>query len=75
MFAIFTALRPPKSHLQSWDWNLNGENADYVGLYPRAWTVFRIPEQNLKLTCRQVSPVIPNNYKVTLNIFNKYLSI
>ncbi|KAK6617312.1 hypothetical protein RUM44_005643 [Polyplax serrata] len=53
----------PKSCLQSWDWTFQGTNAEYVGLYPRAWTVFDISEQKLKLTCRQVSPVIPHNYK------------
>lgn len=58
-----TSMKAPKDRLQSWKWNFNGENADYLGLYPRSWTVFNIPEQNIILTCRQVSPVIPNNYK------------
>ena len=55
--------RPPKKSLQSWKWDFKGENAEYLGLYPRSWTVFNIPEQNVILTCRQVSPVIPHNYK------------
>lgn len=56
--------RAPKGRLQSWDWDFKGENGEYLGLYPRSWTTYNIPEQNIILTCRQVSPVIPNNYKV-----------
>lgn len=32
-------------------------------MYPRAWTTYDIDELKVKLTCRQVSPVIPHNYK------------
>ena len=40
----------------------------YHALFPRAWTTYS-PEQlrhidpHLQMTCRQISPVIPNNYK------------
>jgi non-lysosomal glucosylceramidase len=31
--------------------------------YFRAWTVYEEPLPGLRLTCRQVSPVIPHNYQ------------
>lgn len=54
--------RKPK-HLKSWKWGFDGKKASYTGLYPRSWTVYDIDELGLKLTCRQVSPVIPHEYK------------
>jgi len=51
--------------LQGWKWNFNGGQAVYHALYPRAWTVYDIPEQKVRLTCRQVSPVFPHDYKDT----------
>ncbi|KAL9253366.1 Non-lysosomal glucosylceramidase-like protein [Drosera capensis] len=50
--------------IRSWDWNLKGQNAAYHALYPRAWTVYEgEPDPELKIVCRQISPVIPHNYK------------
>uniref|UniRef100_A0A4W4EJD8 Non-lysosomal glucosylceramidase n=1 Tax=Electrophorus electricus TaxID=8005 RepID=A0A4W4EJD8_ELEEL len=49
--------------LQGWNWGFCGEYAFYHALYPRAWSVYQLPGQNVTLTCRQVSPVIPHNYK------------
>ncbi|GAB2235011.1 hypothetical protein Droror1_Dr00004288 [Drosera rotundifolia] len=50
--------------IRSWDWNLKGHNATYHALYPRAWTVYEgEPDPELKIVCRQISPVIPHNYK------------
>lgn len=57
--------RPPKNgHLNGWKWNFPGSQATYTALYPRAWTEYFIPECNIRLICRQISPVIPHNYKV-----------
>uniref|UniRef100_A0A671NZC0 Non-lysosomal glucosylceramidase-like n=1 Tax=Sinocyclocheilus anshuiensis TaxID=1608454 RepID=A0A671NZC0_9TELE len=53
--------RPPT--LQDWNWGYCGEYAFYHALYPRSWTVYHLPGQNVTLTCRQVSPVIPHDYK------------
>lgn len=50
--------------LQGWNWGYCGEYAFYHALYPRAWTVYHLPGQNVTLTCRQISPVIPHDYKV-----------
>jgi non-lysosomal glucosylceramidase len=46
-----------------WDWKVKGDKSTYHGLFPRAWTVYEEPEPTIRLVCRQVSPVIPHNYK------------
>ncbi|XP_067171616.1 non-lysosomal glucosylceramidase isoform X3 [Apteryx mantelli] len=51
------------STLQGWNWGYCGRYAFYHALYPRAWTVYELPGQNVVLTCRQVSPVIPHDYQ------------
>lgn len=58
---VLSVERPPM--LQGWNWGYCGEYAFYHALYPRAWTVYHLPGQNVTLTCRQVSPVIPHDYK------------
>ncbi|KAF0300940.1 Non-lysosomal glucosylceramidase [Amphibalanus amphitrite] len=63
---VLSACGPPAGgHLSGWRWSFPGAQAEYRGLYPRAWTDYRLPEQRLRLGCRQVSPVIPHNYKDT----------
>lgn len=53
--------------LSAWDYGISGEHIHYTGLYPRSWTTYDLPECNIRLTCAQMSPVIPHNYKVLLN--------
>lgn len=61
---VLSPLRKPSDgSLSAWSWKFPGVQAEYTALYPRAWTVYSIPEHGIKLTCRQISPVIPNNYK------------
>ncbi|XP_028821210.1 non-lysosomal glucosylceramidase [Denticeps clupeoides] len=60
---VLSVERP--STLQGWNWGYCGEYAFYHALYPRAWTVYPLPGQSVTLTCRQVSPVIPHEYKDT----------
>jgi len=57
----------PKSNLNLdvWNWNLKGDNSCYFGLFPRAWTVYEEPHPDIRLICKQVSPVIPHNYQET----------
>ena len=55
---------PAGGQLSGWRWSFPGAEAEYRGLYPRAWTDYQLPGQQLRLTCRQISPVIPHNYKV-----------
>lgn len=60
------ALTTRKSDLKGFKtWNLGYPkgSGDYYALYPEAWYVYRLPHQNLCLTCHQMSPIIPHNYK------------
>lgn len=54
------------SALRSWNWGLCGHFAFYHALYPRAWTVYQLPGQNVTLTCRQITPILPHDYQVRL---------
>nr|VZI24349.1 unnamed protein product [Spirometra erinaceieuropaei] len=63
---VLAANKPPLksgSSLHQWDWEFPGKDGHYVGLYPRSWTAFELPEFDLLLVCEQMSPVIPNDYK------------
>ncbi|XP_063225117.1 non-lysosomal glucosylceramidase isoform X3 [Bacillus rossius redtenbacheri] len=60
---VLSAHGKPRHGLSSWAWGFDGSDGQYCALYPRAWTVFDIPELSVRLVCRQVSPVIPHNYK------------
>lgn len=56
--------RPKKNpSLIAWKSNINPEHCLYTGLYPRSWTEIDLSEYGIKLVCRQISPVIPHNYK------------
>ncbi|MGD0005713.1 MAG: GH116 family glycosyl-hydrolase, partial [Anaerolineaceae bacterium] len=57
--------RPEDSRLSTWQWQMNPACAIYYGLFPRAWTAYENPLPGVRLTCRQVSPVIPHNYRET----------
>lgn len=62
--AIVLNPRPaPRDSLASWGWGLPPEKGAYYALFPRAWTVYEEPLPGLRLTCRQISPVIPHNYR------------
>ena len=55
---------PPEANaLQQWGWDLEEEKATYRALFPRAWHDYQEPLPGINLSCRQVSPVIPQNYK------------
>ncbi|KNA16832.1 hypothetical protein SOVF_085430 [Spinacia oleracea] len=50
--------------VSSWGWNLSGQHSSYHALFPRAWTIYDgEPDPELKISCRQISPFIPHNYK------------
>ena len=59
--------------LQGWNWGYCGANAVYHALYPRAWTVYELPGQNITLVCQQISPVFPHDYKVNEFVFNVFI--
>jgi len=56
---------PPKEDaLQGWGWGkLDEDKVTYRALFPRAWHDYQQPLPGVNLTCRQISPVIPHNYK------------
>ncbi|KAL8162878.1 hypothetical protein V2J09_014367 [Rumex salicifolius] len=50
--------------ISSWGWNLSGQNSSYHALFPRAWTIYDgEPDPDLKISCRQISPFIPHDYR------------
>uniref|UniRef100_A0A915CU39 Non-lysosomal glucosylceramidase n=1 Tax=Ditylenchus dipsaci TaxID=166011 RepID=A0A915CU39_9BILA len=49
--------------LCDWNFSMAQKDVTYRGLYPRSWTRFEVPEHNIVVVCRQVSPILPNNYK------------
>jgi non-lysosomal glucosylceramidase len=55
--------RPEGGGLTGWAWDLPGKKSTYYALYPRAWTVYEDVAPKITLTCKQVSPIIPHNYK------------
>ena len=44
----------PKGAPGSWEWRGKPEDSLYCALYPRAWTVFNIPEVAVRIIARQV---------------------
>lgn len=56
-------VKPADHSLSAWNWSLDPACATYHALYPRAWTVYENPLPGIRLTCKQVSPFIPHNYK------------
>lgn len=52
-----------KQPLAAWESNLNPDKCEYTGLYPRAWSEYDLREYGIKLRCRQISPIIPHDYK------------
>ncbi|GAV66154.1 DUF608 domain-containing protein/GBA2_N domain-containing protein [Cephalotus follicularis] len=50
--------------ISSWGWNLSGQHSTYHALFPRAWTIYDgEPDPELKISCRQISPFIPHDYR------------
>lgn len=54
-----------KTTLSAWKTKINPEKCFYTGLFPRAWTEYDLSEYGIKMICRQISPVIPHDYKVS----------
>ncbi|KAF8366782.1 hpo-13 [Pristionchus pacificus] len=49
--------------LSAWDFDFPETDIAFRGLYPRSWTCYYIAELSLVVVLRQISPVIPHNYK------------
>ena len=63
MAIVLNPRMAPSGSLTAWQWGLAPEKGMYYALFPRAWTVYEEPLPGLRLVCRQVSPVIPHNYR------------
>jgi len=60
------ALTTKRSSLKGfkyWNQAFSGDHATYYALYPESWIVYDLPGQNVYLTCHQLSPIIPHDYK------------
>lgn len=62
---VLSSQKKKGNALKSWNWGFPGDQATYHALYPRAWTIYRIPEHSVTVICRQVSPIFPHDYKDT----------
>ncbi|KAJ0025811.1 hypothetical protein Pint_07568 [Pistacia integerrima] len=54
------------SGIESWDWNLKGEKCTYHAFFLHLVSIFAKPgepDPELRIVCRQLSPIIPHNYK------------
>lgn len=60
---VLSPFAGPQKGLKGWQWGFPASKAFYHALYPRAWTVYEIPHLGITLTCRQISPVMPHEYK------------
>jgi non-lysosomal glucosylceramidase len=60
---VLSVQKPQEKSLSSWNWNMDPTCGTYHALFPRAWTSYTGPLPGIRLSCKQVSPVIPNNYK------------
>jgi non-lysosomal glucosylceramidase len=60
---VLAAGRPEGRGLSAWNWSMLPGCGSYHALFPRAWTVYEQPLPGIRLVCRQVSPVLPHNYK------------
>eukprot|EP01135_Chromosphaera_perkinsii_P000651 Nk52_evm18s147 gene=Nk52_evmTU18s147 len=50
--------------LTGWDWNsFDGGCGEYRALYPRAYTTYRLDSVGVRLVCRQISPIVPHDYR------------
>jgi non-lysosomal glucosylceramidase len=56
-------VKPVDGSLSAWNWGLDPASATYHALFPRSWTAYENPVPGIRLTCRQVSPFIPKNYR------------
>lgn len=60
---VLAAEKPRDGSLSCWNWGMDPACGTYHALFPRAWTSYGNPLPGVRLTCKQVSPVIPHNYK------------
>lgn len=62
---VLNPTKPPKSSKvgKAWNFGMSGKRCKNYSLYPQSFTTYSEPDPKVILTCRQISPVIPHNYK------------
>ncbi|PRP85802.1 non-lysosomal glucosylceramidase isoform 6 [Planoprotostelium fungivorum] len=59
-----SAESPNRAPENSWNFSgISGRDSFYHAMFPRAWSIYNEPDPNLTITCKQLSPVIANNYQ------------
>jgi len=58
---VLSTIRP--ATLTAWNWDLPVGAGEYHGLFPNAWFAYDWGALPVRLTQRQLSPVIPGNYR------------
>ncbi|GAB0086442.1 Non-lysosomal glucosylceramidase [Sergentomyia squamirostris] len=61
--SLLSTYSRPRNPLNAWENNLDPGKCFYTALYPRAWSEIDLSEYGIKLIGRQISPVIPHDYK------------
>lgn len=55
---------PADDSLAAWQWRFPREYVEHRQLYPRSWTKYVLLDAGVDIRVRQISPIIPHNYKV-----------
>jgi non-lysosomal glucosylceramidase len=58
---VLSTMRP--GELEAWNWGLSAGAGTYHGLFPRAWVDYDRAGLPIGLVQRQLSPVLPHNYR------------
>ncbi|XP_055544706.1 non-lysosomal glucosylceramidase [Wyeomyia smithii] len=61
--SLLSSYSRPKTPLASWESHINPSKCNYTALYPRAWSEYDLSEHGIRLVQRQISPIIPHDYK------------
>jgi non-lysosomal glucosylceramidase len=61
---VLSTIRPERPEvLPEWNWDMPVGAGTYFALFPKAWFVYDWDALPVRLTQKQFSPVIPNNYR------------
>uniref|UniRef100_A0A1B0CJL7 Glycosyl-hydrolase family 116 N-terminal domain-containing protein n=1 Tax=Lutzomyia longipalpis TaxID=7200 RepID=A0A1B0CJL7_LUTLO len=63
--SLLSTYARPKNPLSAWESNLDPSKCHYTALYPRSWSEIDLTQYGIKLIGRQVSPIIPHDYRDT----------
>jgi len=60
---VLSTDKPSEGPLSAWNWGYPVGAGEYAALYPKSWFRYELPQQPVKLTVEQYSPILPQNYK------------